>query len=464
MAIQKDTLFESLPVEKKEDIFALLRQQAQLLSCTIVVLDDDPTGTQTVYDVPVLTQWQSETLEEELRHQIPLFYILTNSRSLTPEETIKLHKEIAHNLKKASKSTARDFLVISRSDSTLRGHYPLEVDVLKNELDLPEAVTILIPAFFDGGRYTIDDIHYVEEKGKLIPANQTPFALDPSFGYQNANLRDWIIEKSAGAIVQDQIMSISLTDIRERGVDFISNQLINCQAGMVCIINAASPKDLGYFALAFFKTLNTKQQFILRTAASIVPLLVGLAPQNLLNIQGLNPAKKAGLTVIGSYVPKTTMQLEYLRNHLNFQFIEIDVVKLLSDDWQNEVDQVSKSIENHLEQENHVVVFTSRILKKTANAVQNLAIGKRVSEGLVAIVKNLNTQPGYLLAKGGITSSDIATKALQVKRATVKGQILPGVPVWELGDETRFPNMSYIIFPGNVGGEEALSTALQKLT
>jgi uncharacterized protein YgbK (DUF1537 family) len=67
-----------------------------------------------------------------------------------------------------------------------------------------------------------------------------------------------------------------------------------------------------------------------------------------------------------------------------------------------------------------------------------------------------------LIAKGGITSSDIATKSLKVKLAMVAGSILPGVPVWKLGEESLFPGMHYVIFPGNVGGDDALSLAVAK--
>jgi uncharacterized protein YgbK (DUF1537 family) len=81
----------------------------------------------------------------------------------------------------------------------------------------------------------------------------------------------------------------------------------------------------------------------------------------------------------------------------------------------------------------------------------------------VAIVRQLERRPRYLLAKGGITSSDIATRGLGIRRALVLGQILPGVPVWQSGPESRFPGMPYIVFPGNVGGVEALAEVCKQL-
>jgi uncharacterized protein YgbK (DUF1537 family) len=81
---------------------------------------------------------------------------------------------------------------------------------------------------------------------------------------------------------------------------------------------------------------------------------------------------------------------------------------------------------------------------------------------LISIVRGLQVRPRFLIAKGGITSSDVATRGLGVRRALVRGQILPGVPVWRLGAEARFPGLDYVVFPGNVGGDTALADAVRK--
>jgi uncharacterized protein YgbK (DUF1537 family) len=110
-----------------------------------------------------------------------------------------------------------------------------------------------------------------------------------------------------------------------------------------------------------------------------------------------------------------------------------------------------------------VVIATSRELITSLDAASSLDIGARISAALVEVVQRLKVRPRYLIAKGGITSSDLATRALGVKRAMVLGQILPGVPVWELGAESKFPGLPYIVFPGNVGGREALKEAVEKI-
>ncbi|MBA4055009.1 MAG: hypothetical protein C0490_09880, partial [Marivirga sp.] len=156
------------PPEYPGDLLPSIREEFIRSEKTIVVLDDDPTGTQTCNDVKVLLAWREELIAEELKKKPSVLFILTNSRSLSEEEAIKLTLEIGHNLKQAIKNTGRDVVIVSRSDSTLRGHFPGEVDAIASALGMDNKVTILIPAFIEGGRYTIDDIHYIVENNELV--------------------------------------------------------------------------------------------------------------------------------------------------------------------------------------------------------------------------------------------------------------------------------------------------------
>ena len=158
------------------DIDRLLQEQYAKFDRKIVVLDDDPTGSQTVHDIHVYTDWTQETLDEAFGSDEKLFYILTNSRSFTAEQTKKVHQDIAAAIRNASAKTGKDYLVISRSDSTLRGHFPLETEVLRASLDKDIDGEILCPFFPEGGRFTIGDIHYVKQGDALVPAAQTEFA------------------------------------------------------------------------------------------------------------------------------------------------------------------------------------------------------------------------------------------------------------------------------------------------
>src|SRR5574344_2024596 len=100
----------------------------------IVVLDDDPTGVQSVHDIAVYTDWSEESIEKGFRRPEKCFYILTNSRAMTENETVRVHFEIAENVMKASRATGKTFIMVSRGDSTLRGHFPAETAALEEAL------------------------------------------------------------------------------------------------------------------------------------------------------------------------------------------------------------------------------------------------------------------------------------------------------------------------------------------
>jgi uncharacterized protein YgbK (DUF1537 family) len=172
-----------------------------------------------------------------------------------------------------------------------------------------------------------------------------------------------------------------------------------------------------------------------------------------------------GLYVVGSYVPKTNDQLAALCRQDGVVGIEIKVGDLLNDARQPAAIAAATAAANHaLENGQDAVLFTSRELVAGTDAGSSLNIGRRVSDSLVTIVRGISCQPSYLVAKGGITSSDVATKGLGVQRAMVMGQALPGVPVWRLGMETRWPGMAYVVFPGNVGGDDAMALIRQRLS
>jgi uncharacterized protein YgbK (DUF1537 family) len=171
-----------------------------------------------------------------------------------------------------------------------------------------------------------------------------------------------------------------------------------------------------------------------------------------------------GLIVVGSYVPRSTDQVNSLLSNTDILHTEINVPGLLNDqDREDEINRVVKEVDQALRKGNDIVIFTGRQLMTGKDAKTSLEIGQKVSQGLVSIVKRIKTAPRYILAKGGITSSDIATQALNVKKALISGQILPGVPVWKLGAESRFSNLAYIVFPGNVGDANALVEVVRQL-
>ncbi len=188
--VARHALFDRLPSPWPEPLLDAIRARVHASGQRFVVLDDDPTGTQTVHDLPVLTEWPVEALAEELE-RVPVFYVLTNSRALDAPGAVALAREIGANLREAARRTRRTIAVASRSDSTLRGHFPSEVDALARALHGDEAARacyVLTPYFAEGGRFTIDDIHYVLQGETLVPAAQTEFARDKVFGYRSSHL------------------------------------------------------------------------------------------------------------------------------------------------------------------------------------------------------------------------------------------------------------------------------------
>lgn len=461
----RDELFASLPPIWPHDLMPEIHAQLAKTERAIVVLDDDPTGTQTVHDVPILTRWEVRVLETELRRGTSLFYVLTNSRALNAPDANDLAHEIGRNLRAASQSVGREIAVVSRSDSTLRGHFPGEVDALCDGLGRKPDGVLLIPAFLEGGRFTINDIHYVADGEHLIPAAQTPFARDASFGYKHSDLKSWVEEKTRGRVRAQDVVSVSLNDLRIGGAGRVAEVLCALKDASNCIVNAAHERDLEVFVLGLLQAESAGKTFVYRTAASLVPIRAGLKKRALLSRDDLHLPRGGGLIVAGSYVPKTTAQLQMLRCDDNVRVVEVDVRNLLNDQTRaTEIARAAQSVEiEYSKSGRDVLLMTSRALVTGSDAASSLEIGARVSSALVEVVRSLPVAPRYILAKGGVTSSDIATKALNVQRAIAVGQITPGVPVWKLGTESRFPDLNLIVFPGNVGHDETLADVVKKL-
>ncbi|RXP46460.1 hypothetical protein EC396_14015 [Lutibacter sp. HS1-25] len=467
MGVLLSKILEKLPVEDATDYRSQNKILFQQLNKTSIVIDDDPTGNQTVYNVPLLTTWDVNALITEFKKETPIFFLLTNSRSLTVQKSSEIYNEIAKNITEASKQTGRDFSVISRSDSTLRGHFPSEINAIKQESSFQNSITVFIPVMFEGGRVTVNNIHYLLENENLIPVNETPFAQDHSFGYSKANLKEWIEEKSSGKVKACEVFSISIEEIRNLNVTILVEKILNIHFGKILIFNALNYDDLDKVANVLLLAEKRGKQIIYRTSSSFVPSYIGLNPKSLLSASQLigNDCKTGGLTIVGSYVPKSSSQLkkalDYFKNEAVF---EIDVEALFNKNSIEYLENLATKISEVLEIGEDVLVFTSRKLITGKTIVENLNIGEIVSNALVQIVRKLKVKPKYLIAKGGITSHDLAIKGLDMKRSKVIGQILPGIPVWEMGIETKFPDLSYIVFPGNVGDEKSLLTIIQKLT
>ena len=463
---------DALPPEYADDVLQSVKSATELGNVpTLVVLDDDPTGTQTCHDIDVLTVWDAETLEYEFSLNPTGFFILTNSRALPSAEARQLILEICQNVKAAAAKSNKAFEIVLRGDSTLRGHLPEEPEAVEEALGLFDG-WVLTPFFSQGGRFTINDVHYVKEDDTLVPASQTPFAQDATFGYKNANLRKYVLEKCGSRFDESSFLSVTLEDIRLGGPSAVASKLLSVSSSpnMVVIVNAVADSDMHVFVAGLMEAEKSGRRYLYRTAAAFVSSRLGIRGIAPLTLEDLGVDKTAknqpgGLVLAGSYVPKTTAQLKVLRERREgkLHVIELQVNQLVEASDSNDiVNAAADEVSKHLAAGSDVLVMTSRTLIKGDDALSSLNIGSKVAKALVQLMLGIQVRPRYIIAKGGITSSDAATKGLKMRRAKILGQAAPGVPLWRCSEETsRHRGLPYVVFPGNVGGEGTLADVVE---
>ncbi|MGG0026976.1 hydroxyacid dehydrogenase [Bacillus safensis] len=469
---QSTDILNAIPKADSKAIQSAYEQALSSFQHKVIVLDDDPTGIQTVHGVSVFTDWSEESIEAGFLEDSRMFFILTNSRSMTEKETATAHETIAATIVKVAERLNQDFVIVSRGDSTLRGHFPLETEVLKTTIEQQSSRQfdgeILLPFFQEGGRFTIDNIHYVQEGHELVPAGDTEFARDRTFGFQSSHLGEWIEEKSEGMFTKENTTYISLADLRALRIDQIKHQLIGVKDFKKVVVNAVDYDDVKVFVIALIEAIQAGQQLMFRSAAALTKVLGGIEDQALLTRDDLvqEESPHGGLIMIGSHVKKTTEQLKALQQNKEVAFIEFNTHLVLEPEaFHEEIDRVIQQTEALLAAGQSVAVYTRRERLDLGDDRQEeeLKLSVQISDAVTSIVQRLTIRPKYLIAKGGITSSDIGTRGLSVKRATVAGQIKPGIPVWQTGEESKFPFMSYVIFPGNVGSKDTLKEAVDIL-
>ncbi len=432
----------------------------------IIVLDDDPTGSQTVHSCLLLTRWDVATLREAILDDSPLFFVLTNTRGMAAKPAADITREVCKNLKQVLaelKQSGRDInpILVSRSDSTLRGHYPVETDVIAEELG-PFDAHFLVPAFFEGGRITRDSVHYLMVNGQPVPVHETEFARDSVFGYRHSYLPDYVEEKTAGRIKAAQVERFLLDDVRGDSLP----RLMQLHGNACCVVDAEMQSDLNHFAGQLRTAASQGKRFLFRSAASLLTALARLPSQPVAaqDMARYVRGDKPGAVIVGSHVKKTTLQLEQLLKMPGVTPIEVNIDQLSAKREALLADIVHQCEQSHAA--GHTpVVFTSRLEKVFPDQATRLAFGEMVSAFLMDVVRNLPRTLGFLVSKGGITSNDVLSSGLALGTSRVVGQILPGCSVVCCPvDHPRYPNLPVVIFPGNVGDDHALAKAYSRLT
>ncbi len=452
----------------------------------IVVLDDDPTGSQTVHSCPLLLQWDRATLLEGLAHPSPLLFVLANTRALAPEAAAARVQQIARALKGAMAeldgaaspdAPAIDhWLVVSRGDSTLRGHYPLEVDGLEAELG-PFDATFLVPAFLQGGRTTVAGVHLLHGE----PVHTSAFGRDGLFGYGTSLLPDWVAEKTSGRIPAGQVELVGLEELEGAHQDLLQ-RLAGLEGNRCVVVDGERPQQLGALAAAVrdltapsaAEPWGRPRRFLSQSAASWIEALAHLPPQPLapaglaqLRRLAAGGAPLPGLVLVGSHVPLADAQLELLLAEPACGGVEIAVAKLarvlegpvplemwasLEQAWLAQLQAVVAAGQTP-------VLFTSRGELVCRSAAERRRLGLELAALMARLAAALTPQLGYLISKGGITTHTLLADGLGLARVELQGQLLPGLSLVLTPRDGGVPGLPVLTFPGNLGDSETLRAA-----
>ncbi|WP_416362318.1 four-carbon acid sugar kinase family protein [Pseudoclavibacter sp. VKM Ac-2867] len=465
-------LLEQYPAPVRVDA-AEVADRVRESGVTLIVLDDDPTGTQSVADLPVLTRWEQDDLVWALEQGRDAVYVLTNTRSLDAESAAARNREIVTAALAAAERLERRIAFVSRGDSTLRGHFPLETDVIAATLaelggPVPDGV-LIVPAFPDAGRVTIGGVHYYRQSGELVPVAETEFAKDATFGFRSSALPEWVEEKTKGRWAAADVTVLSL-DIIRRGPEAVATVLQDAHDGQPIVVDVVIEDDIRIVALGLELAEADGKQFLYRVGPPFVRARIGqeiaspLAPAQLASDRVTGSAA-GGLIVVGSHVDLTTRQLAALRTeHPHLPTVELSVSAIIDADARDAHLGEAKARVVEALASGDVILHTSRELVKTDDADASLAISRGVSSAVCEVVAHALrvTPPSFVIAKGGITSSDVATNGLEIRHAVVRGPMLPGiVSLWQAvgGPADGIP---YVVFAGNVGDEDSLARVVEK--
>ncbi len=441
----------------------------------IIIIDDDPTGSQTVNNCNLLLKWDTKTLIKGLKGCSNLLFILANTRALSEKDVEIRLKEICSSLHKVMNNflfAQEDFIVISRGDSTLRGHNFIEPFII-NKLLGPFDATFYIPAFIEGNRITVNGNHFVDN----IPVHKTIFAKDKVFAFKSSNVKEIIYEKSNQRINIDHIENINIRDFELLDLDKPDNlysYMQNLENNTKVIVDIIDYSQLDKFSIIVRKLLK-KKKFLFRTAASFISSLSNTQINKKDNIYYSQLRRKnnkdqimRGLIVVGSYIELTTLQLNKLLEITACKSVEINTFKLY--DFYKRQDniyqinslrkQILNSIRFILSQDYIPVLFTSREVVSTTDENDFIQFQHFLSVFISEIVSEVKHQIGYLISKGGITSNTILSQGLKADSVYLEGQILPGISLVTFDLLKQKSKLPIVTFPGNIGNEMSLVHAL----
>lgn len=442
----------------------------------VAVVDDDPTGSQSVHGVDVVLDPASlGDVDDALAAPGAVCFVLTNTRSMAVAEAVAVNDRLGTHLAGADRVAGRSTTVVSRSDSTLRGYVLEETGALDaaraRVLGRGYDLVLFCPAFLEAGRVTVAGVHWARVDGRFVPVAETEFARDAAFGYSTSDLRLFLSERGLGergpgGPRQEDVRHLDLDEIRTGGPDRVAELLRAAPAGAFVVVDALTDADLDVVALAVVAVEAEGRAVLVRSGPSFVRALAGIEPLPPLDPARLWPAGRRpghGLVVVGSHTAATTAQLRAAGADGALAELELDVAAVLDPDRRDAHVQAVTAAAVAALARSDVAVATSRTLTADPAGTAVLTVARAVSAALAEVVAAVRAaRPAWVVGKGGITSHDVAVSGLGIRRARVLGQVLPGL-ISVLDPVTAPPEvlgMPYVVFAGNVGGPDGLVEVL----
>ncbi|MFB7250171.1 four-carbon acid sugar kinase family protein [Microbacterium sp. NPDC056234] len=408
-----------------------------------VVLDDDPTGTQSASGVTVLLEYDADLIREALEHADSV-YVQTNSRAIDEASAVALVSDVRDAARQAAADLGEQVQFVLRGDSTLRGHVFAETAQFLDD----DAVIVFSPAFPDGGRTTVDGVHLVRADGVDVPAHGTEYAEDPVFPFASGVLAEYVAEKSGRAAV-----GIDVEALRSGSAGEV---IAMAPAGSVVLPDAVTNDDIRLIAQAIASARRAGRSVVVRSAAPLAAALADVQSDGLLR-HPLVSAPVPTLLACGSHTAGATAQLDAV-TAVHGPAIVIPTQDAFTDPVAAG-NAAAEQARGRLRDGGLAIVTTERHRRPEHNTLRH---GELVMRALTVAVRELVPEVEAVIAKGGITSAELARTGVGAVRAQVRGQVLPGISVWDLVSAEGAEKL-YVVVPGNVGEADALTEVLAAL-
>ncbi len=441
----------------------------------LVVIDDHPSGSQSMADIPILTAWSEDQVEWALSQRAPATYIVTNTRALSPAAAEDRLLEVLSTVLEVSGRMNADVDLVLRSDSTLRGHYPLDVDILVNAIESATSAKVdgvlMVPAFPEAGRITVNSVHYVSEwPGTFTPVGETRFGREPRFPYTSSDLREWIAERTRGRFDAGTIRSIKLGTVRHSPAA-VAAELMKARHGEPIVVDAVTEEDLRSIAIGLLMAEAAGKRFVQRVGPPFPRALIGQPVHRPLTADDVEAIRqsagtagaRSGLILVGTPNQLTKRQVRVLEQRHPVREIPVSVPAVLDSRREGHIEEVVVRAIEGLDVGNVLVRLTEMHVDTEAKG--DFAIDPRVGRAVNEIAYRIAKarKLSFVVARGGSITS-YAAQGLGVRRAIVRGPMLDGVvSLWEplAGAIAGIP---FVVYAGGVGDDDGLADVVDKLS